>query len=193
MDSAPNDAAVAAGAPVPFRFQFPPAARLRHRPSPPRGSGPGQAGTRRHRLRRGPDQAHATRQLGRGAAKDLHRIAREPDIEVTLKDLPGCISAVDTWLRRYDSSVDTKPRFLTETCSPLAEIWLKTWRAGVAANYREEIMHALAKHIRRSNDPRMLPQRSAAARDHAQFSRVATLSIEEEEDTRQPAKQARCE
>ena len=106
-----------------------------------------------------------------------------------LKNHAGCVAAVETWLRKLDRDIDdeNKPDFLTVTCSPLAEVWLKTWRAGVAAGHREEIVDALATHFRVVDHPELLPQRTAAATSHARDSRELALNMEAAEP---PAKRA---
>ena len=106
-----------------------------------------------------------------------------------LKSHAGCVAAVETWLRKLDRDIDdeNKPDFLTVTCSPLAEVWLKTWRAGVAAGHREEIVDALAKHFRVVDHPELLPQRTSAATSHARDSRELALNMEAAEP---PAKRA---
>ena len=106
-----------------------------------------------------------------------------------LKDHAGCVTAVEAWLRKFDKDIDdeNKPDFLTVTCSPLAEVWLKTWRAGVAAGHRVEIVDALAKHFRVVDHPELLPQRTAAATSHARKSREHKLNMEAAEP---PAKRA---
>ena len=108
----------------------------------------------------------------------------------TLKDHAGCVTAVETWLRKLDKDIDdeNKPDFLTVTCSPLAEVWLKTWRAGVAAGHRVAIVDALAKHFRNADHPELLPRRTATATNHAQVSRLSTLSMETNPEP--PAKRA---
>ena len=80
------------------------------------------------------------------------------------------------------------PEFLTSACSPLAGVWLKTWCAGVAAGHRAEIVDALAKHFRNADHPELLPRRTAAATNHAQASRLSTLSMETNPEP--PAKRA---
>ena len=106
-----------------------------------------------------------------------------------LKNHAGCVAAVETWLRKLDRDIDdeNKPDFLTVTCSPLAEVWLKTWRAGVAAGHRVAIVDALAKHFRGVDHPELLPQRTATATSHARASRELTLNMETAEP---PAKRA---
>ena len=106
-----------------------------------------------------------------------------------LKEYAGCVAAVETWLRKLDRDIDDedKPDFLTVTCSPLAEVWLKTWRAGVAAGHREEIVDALATHFRVVDHPELLPIRTAEATRHARDSRESALN---KEAAKPPAKRA---
>jgi len=98
--------------------------------------------------------------------------------EPILKDHAGCVNAVDAWMRKFDRDIETKPDFLTTKCSPLAEVWLKTWRAGVDAGHRAEIVDILATHFRNADHPDLLPRRTAAATNHAQASRLSTLDLQ---------------
>ena len=57
----------------------------------------------------------------------------------TLKDHAGCVNAVDTWLRKFDKDIETKPDFLTTTCSPLAEVWVTLQAFNEAKSNGEKI------------------------------------------------------
>ena len=173
MSADPSDIAGAAEAWKPFQFRFP----ANPNATKPRPTDPGPD----PRSPPPPAKAYADLLLRMLPIANLGmtrpRIYTASRDKPNLKDHAGCVTAVDAWMRKFDRDIENKPGYLTTKCSPLAEVWLKAWRAGVDAGHREEIVDILATHFRNVDHPDLLPRRTAEATRHAQASRLSTLDL----------------
>ena len=173
MSADPSDTAGAAEAWKPFHFHFPASPNVTN----PRPTDPGPD-PRRPAITAKVYADLLLRMLpNANLGMTRPRIYTASRDEPSLKNHADCVSAVDAWMRKFDRDIETKPDFLTIKCSPLAEVWLKTWRAGVDAGHRKEIVDILATHFRNVDHPDLLPRRTAAATSHAQASRLSALDL----------------